>query len=216
MYCSHCGEPAGGNFCSSCGAALAGGQLDDGDGPLFSIDEVRYDVLLQSPLVRQTIAEFAAEAKRPMSGERFLELCDMVLSPAPGVSFATLAAIAHPVYSKLGLNTGKSRAVLVPIPAGPVLVGVLCSLALRGQPIRAVTQAEDGCLLEASIASDIWSFEADLFVAVERIDGGTRLAAATEIKGQLFDWGKSNRVLDNLFSDLAEAVSSWPDDACAA
>jgi hypothetical protein len=162
------------------------------------------------------IADFASRAKRPMSAERFLKLCDMLISPAPGVSFCTLAEIAHPIYCKLGLKTGKSRAVWFPLPAAPVLIGVLCSLALRGQQIRSFTQAEDGCLLEASIPSDFRSFEGDLFVAVERFEDSTRAAAVTEIKGQLFDWGKSKGVLDALFSDLAEVVSTWSDDACAA
>jgi hypothetical protein len=216
MYCSNCGYPTRGNFCSCCGASLETEIVDAEVGAPFSADEVRYDVLLQNPLVRQTIAGFAGQATRPMSAERFLELCDMVLSPAPGLSFGTLAAIAHPIYSQLGLNTGKSRTTFVPLPAAPVLIGVLCSFALRSQTIRTVTQAEDGCLLEVSIPSDFRSFEADLFVAVERMDGGTRVAATAEVKGQLFDWGKSNGVLDNLFSDLAAAVSTWPDDACAA
>lgn len=167
-------------------------------------------------MVRQTIANYASQAKQPLSAERFLELCDMLISPAPGVSFCSLAEIAHPIYCKLGLKTGKSQAIWYPLPAAPVLIGVLSSLALRGQPIRSVTQAEDGCLLEASIPSDFRSFEGDLFVAVERFEDSTRAAAVTEIKGQIFDWGKSKGIVNTLFSDLAEAVSTWSDDASAA
>ncbi len=216
MYCSRCGTSAQGSFCSNCGAATQGNHGSVQNAPQFSVDEVRYDLLLQSPDVRQTIADCAEQAKRPMSGEQFLELCDIAFSPVTGVSLSKIASVVQPLYAKLGIGTGKTRAVLVSAPAGPVLVGVLCSLALHGHIVRQSQQAADGCLLKAVIPSDVWSFAGDLFVTVQRHQEGTLVEAATNIKGQLFDWGKSKRCLDSLFADLVEVVSGWWDEADAA
>ncbi|NQT17279.1 MAG: zinc ribbon domain-containing protein [Planctomycetes bacterium] len=216
VYCSQCGASAQDNFCSNCGAAIQGCHGSVQNAPQFSVDEVRYDLLLQSPDVRQTIADCAEQAKRPISGEQFLELCDIAFSPVAGVSLLKIASVAQPLYARLGIRTGKTRAVLVSAPAGPVLVGVLCSLALHGHTVRRSQQAADGCLLEAAIPSDIWSFEGDLLVTVQRHQEGTLVEAATIIKGQLFDWGKSQRCLDSLFADLVEVVSGWCDEADAA
>ena len=84
-----------------------------------------------------------------------------------------------------------------------MLVGVLCSLASAGHELRKATHAQDGCILEATIPSDIWSFAGDLFVTIKPQGQATLVEAAAIVKGQKFDWGKSRRCLDRLFGDLA-------------
>ncbi len=216
MYCHQCGEAANGNFCASCGTSLRDSQSAAESAAPFSLDEVRYAVIIQSPDVRQAIADFSSDAKCPLSGERFLEICDLALAPASGLSLKTLASIAHPLSTKLGLRTGKQRTVEFPAPAAPVLISVLCSLARRAQPIREVTQRDDGCLIVAAIPSDFRSLEADLSVEVKRADDSTRIKAATNIQGQITDWGKSKQVLNTFFSDIAQALAGFSDDARAA
>ena len=66
-----------------------------------------------------------------------------------------------------------------------------------------MTQAADGCLLEAALPSDLFSLEGDLLVSVRRVRELAEVDATTRIGGQMFDWGKSNRCLDQLFDDLA-------------
>jgi hypothetical protein len=119
-----------------------------------------------------------------------------------GVSLEGLAGVAQPLYAKLGVKTGKQRAQHVPAPVGQVLVRALCSLARHGQTLRGVTQAADGCLLEATLPSDVFALEGDLMVSVRRAGSQAEVSGATRIPGQLFDWGKSHRCLDELFSDL--------------
>jgi hypothetical protein len=69
--------------------------------------------------------------------------------------------------------------------------------------LRSVTQAEDGCLLEAVLPSDLFALEGDLLVSVRRSGGLAEVRASARIGGQIFDWGKINRCLDQLFDDLA-------------
>ena len=176
-------------------------EMDKIESPAW-FDEIRYTVLLHFPEVRDQIANCAAQTKSRMTGEQFLGLCDTAFIPVAGVSVKKLATIVQPIYANLGVRTGKKRTELLPLPGGRIIVGVLCSLARGGQNLRKVEQAEDGCLLEAAIPSDIWSFEGDLFITVKHHPPGTLVEAAAVIKGQLFDWGKSKRCLEQLFSDL--------------
>jgi hypothetical protein len=58
----------------------------------------------------------------------------------------------------------------------------LCSLAHNGQPLKQVRQFADGCVFEAVLPSDMWSFEGGIFVAINRDHLGTKVIAATHDK----------------------------------
>lgn len=202
MFCHQCGAKAHGNFCTACGTRLGAPEREPE--PLLQdwSDEIRYEVLLRQPEVRDLIARHAAQSKKRVSGEEFLELCDKAFIPIIGVSVAKIGAIALPLYARLGIKTGKTLQDRFEAPAGKLLVAALCSMARNGQTLQKVEQGEDGCLLNAKLPSDIWSFAGDILLTVERKENGTRVEAATVIKGQLYDWGKSKRILAALFEDL--------------
>jgi hypothetical protein len=88
------------------------------------------------------------------------------------------------------------------IAPGTVIVRAICSFARNGQILQRVQQFEDGCLLEATIPSDMWSLEGALYVSVRKAGAGTCVEGTSKIQGQLFDWGKSRRCLETLFADL--------------
>ncbi len=201
MYCSKCGSEASGNFCWSCGTALQQGSATPFVGDWSEL--VDYATLVQIPEVRQRISLSASRAKPSMTGEEFMERCDKVLAPLMGgVSTAGLARICQPLYAKLGLASTKTREQHTGEPVGRVIVNVLCSMAEHDQKITQAIQMPDGCVLEASIPSDIYSFAGDLSVHVKRLDQMTSVTAIATIKGQKFDWGKTGRCVDQLFSDL--------------
>jgi len=208
MFCSRCGSEASGNFCSKCGAALAKpaeSSPASGDGAHSSDDwenEVRYDVLMQRPEVREMLARQAAAAPKRASAEDFLAGADKWLKlPVP---LAVVSDIMQPLYARLGVRTGKVRRESLPLPPGRVLVNVMATMARHGYHPTTVQQARDGCSIEALVPSDLRSFEGSLLVTVSRAAGGTNVEAATTIKGQLFDWGKSRAILDEFFNDLTK------------
>ncbi|MGH7229908.1 MAG: zinc ribbon domain-containing protein [Nitrospiraceae bacterium] len=210
MFCSDCGAEASGNFCWKCGAKLyqvgqAKSPSPTGVDPSHPVvvdwsNEVRYKILIAYPEVRDLLARQTSFAKKPISGEDFLASVDKVIEF--GVSVEQIARIAQPLATRLGIKTGKVRTEVFSLPPGRVIVGVLCSMARRGQSLHSVDQAQDGCAFEAAIPSDMWSFEGSLFVTVRRQKADTSVEAATRIPGQLFDWGKSQSILNDLFSDL--------------
>jgi hypothetical protein len=166
-------------------------------------NEIRYEILLRLPEVRDLIARHASQKQTQLSAEQFLELCDKAIAPLyGGVSMKKIAAIVQPIYASFGIQTSKTRKEVFALPSGKTLVAAVCSLARHGQPVNRVEQGADGCVLEAGLPSDIWSFGGDLIVTVQRLEQGSSVEAATAIKGQMYDWGKSDRALDKLFDDI--------------
>lgn len=218
MFCSNCGVQASGNFCSQCGHKLHQPEQaqpanpNAPNEPIFDADtlldsdgnwshEFRYKVLVNHPDVRDLLVMAGNRAKAGITGEEFLKKFESVV---PGVSIA--AAVVQPLYSQWGIKTGKSVAQRFDRPVGKVLVAVLCALAEGSSKIRNVHQLDHGCRIEASIPSDFWSFEGVLYVHVERQGHATLVEAATKIPGQWFDFGKSQRFLDQLLGNIRAAA----------
>lgn len=231
MYCSECGKPAQGKFCSNCGTPLAAPtpsapppaavygppaptaavsipaastaaipiQFDDE--PVGDWEhEVRYEVLMRIPELRATVERHAAMAKKGMTGEEFTRFGQQFLPGKPPLD--KLVTVMQPLYARWGIATGKDRIETIDAPVGRVMIRVLCSLARNSRPLRSVKQAIDGCYFEAILPSDPFSLEGEFSVSVQRQQSKTVVSAAAKIKGQLYDWGKSRRSLDDFFADL--------------
>jgi hypothetical protein len=213
MFCSQCGAKAAGKFCSACGAPLLAlapaADLVDPQPPADWSDLIDYAALLRIPVVQQRIARSAAQSKKHMTGEDFLEMYGAALGKLSGVPLpmAKMAPYVQSWAAKLGMKTGKARGQIVPTPPGEVIVSLLCSLARHGREMRSVQQLADGCVLTASLPSDFWALEGNLILAVARHSRGTQVDARTDIQGQAFDWGKSTRCLDELFQELTAAAA---------
>jgi hypothetical protein len=205
MFCSNCGTPATGNFCSSCGTPLNNTRPPETDSSRDTSwhDSVLYDVVIMVPEVRERITAHSRMAPNKMTSEQWMELFDKAYNLAPGVSLSKINSVSQPVYQQMGIKTGKARTSFLTTPSGKVLAAILCSLARRGHKIRDVKQGEDGCLFEAALSSDLWSNEGTLVIKLEKMEKGVLVEAETVIKGQIFDWGKSNRILNDLFNDVA-------------
>lgn len=210
MYCSNCGTRAEGRFCWSCGAPLAGGAeaaaapLGRANTPAENSGAAPFDLpaVARSPEARELVGRYAAQAQRQMSGEEVLKAFDKPLAALVGVPISPIATIAQPVYARLGVKTGKERVAAIDRPARDTFLALLCSLARNGQLVRAIHPATDGCVVEAVLPSDMRSFEGTILVTLRRADPGTEVRASTVIKGQIFDWGKSNACLDALLTDM--------------
>lgn len=210
MFCSECGEKASGKFCWSCGKPLV--QAAHPDQPMKEVTDAaidwtaltNYEALIRVPEVRDRIARHANQSKRKLTGEQFLACCDAVIAPLTGgVPLTVIANIAQPLGEKLGLKTGKSRCERLAERPGTVLVAILSSLARNGHKLGEVQQLSDGCTLRAAMPSDLWSLKGELSVIVRAEGSTTAVEAGLTIPGQVYDWGKSQRALDQLFADIA-------------
>ncbi|MBA2116293.1 hypothetical protein [Bremerella alba] len=212
MFCSHCGVKADGNFCFQCGSPLR--QADE----MVSIDntvsedlvpavlcwddDANYERIAQHPEVRTAIASHAAQARPGLSAEALMEIADKVVPI--GISYSAVASIAQPMWASLGVRTGKQRSAVFAVPIGRTMARVLCSLAKNQQPVQRVEQETDGCTIQAELPSSVWAMKGILTVKLVRQDDGCVVTVATDIPGQAFDWGMSQRCVDSLLQEIQQ------------
>lgn len=208
MFCSHCGVKASGKFCFQCGCALQSpdASLSIATAETATIDEIDwehevcYDKIIRVEEVRATIARHATSAPKGLSGEALLALYDkFVTSPVP---LERLASIVQPLYDSWGIRTGKERVAIIEVPIGRAIARTLCSLAKHGQLLENTDQTESGCILSAELPSSVCSLKGKLMISLTKRGECTQIEAMTNIPGQMYDWGKSQRCLDTLFNDL--------------
>lgn len=211
MYCVECGSQACGRFCQHCGCRIQ--NAGDSPEPADFMDEQgvnwhgesRYGSIVRVEAVRKAISRSAADARSTLSGEAFLELCDKILeSPVPLVK---LAAFVQPIYESWGIRTGKQCYEVMSEPVGLLIAGTLCAFARNSQPFKSAEQSASGCRLHAELPSSICSFKGQIEVELQRVDQlQTAVTATTNIPGQIYDWGKSDRCLRQFFSDLDRSL----------
>ncbi|MCA9236462.1 MAG: hypothetical protein KDA44_13395 [Planctomycetales bacterium] len=217
MYCSNCGARAGGNFCSSCGTRLAGrneaaeepetDRVETPDGDWTTCCD--YQRLIAHPEVRRRLNAAAGASPQRLSGEQFLSICDGLLGGVTGgIALSAIAKFALPLNKKLGLKTGKQRALQAPLPVGVAVVETLCWLARSGRSLRSAEQLPAGCRLLAALPSDLRSFEGELRITISSASVGSSVLAEANIPGQLYDWGKSAACLDELAAALGRSAAA--------
>lgn len=195
MECINCGTTGDGNYCGNCGNAL--------NLPTHTwFQEVNYKKLIAHTLVQDQISQHQARAVKAMSAESFLGLAFKLMPVDLSSGFITKGVV--PLSIKLGIKTGKSDSQTFDLEPGQTIAAVLCSFAQRSFPVREVKQYGNGCQLEAKIPSNMFSWEGVLFVSIGKVDEGILVEAVTKIGGQIYDWGRSKRILRNLFADISE------------
>lgn len=212
MYCSNCGVKAGGNFCFQCGCRLQQADEVASEGLVPTIqswdEDANYERIAQHPEVRTAIASHAAQARPGLSAEAILEIADKVVPI--GISYSAVASIAQPMWASLGVRTGKQRSAVLDLPIGRTMARVLCSLAKNQQPVQRVEQEADGCTIQAELPSSIWAMKGVLTVKLTRQDDGCVVTVATDIPGQAFDWGMSQRCLDTMLQEIQQDLELPP------
>jgi hypothetical protein len=161
--------------------------------------EVDYQTLIHNPEVRDLLARQQPPAVR-MTGEEFVDSFGKIMKSP--VALGPAMGIMQDVYGRMGAHTGKTRSQRYRQPVGRVIVLALCALARGGYKVQDVHQASDGCMLICQIPSDMFSLAGQLLVTIQREADGASVHADTHIEGQLFDWGKSNRCLNQLFRGI--------------
>lgn len=215
MYCSECGVKASGKFCHNCGQILHAPDstpASQNEGVNQQNEnwehDPRYETIIQVDAVRKVITHHAENAPKIISGEAILAVYDKVMSsPIP---LEKLAAVVQPLYESWGIRTGKDRQEFVNTPIGRGIARCLCSMARHGQKLQNVEQHNQGCILTAELPSSVCSLKGTLTISLQTCQAQTQVAAKTSIPGQMYDWGKSDRCLQQLFEDLRSDLGLPP------
>jgi hypothetical protein len=115
--------------------------------------------------------------------------------------------------SAFGLKSRKRRERRFFAPYVPTVLAVVLAVHHESLRLTALSDTARGSAVEAELPTDMYSLGGSF--TCEILDEGpehTLLRAATQIKGQLFDWGKGQRTLDDVAESTADFLRhmGWP------
>lgn len=117
------------------------------------------------------------------------------------------------LWKALGVKTRKQLEKSYPYPAEYASVVLACFLALKDVGLEIVTLSDTptGSTLEAKLPIDIWSLGGSLVLEV--IDANPTeivVRGTSEIKGQIYDWGKGLKTLQEVFLAVQRYIdANW-------
>ncbi len=157
----------------------------------------------QRPSIREIVSGQANYT--PAAGMSEKEMADL-LAPLAKLSSENsyLAMKAGEALGKaMGIKSTKQLQKIFPTQYQYASVVLACVLALRHlqNEIVSLYDTPRGSIIELKMSTDIWSFGGML--TIEFIDEGPSgivVDGESEIKGQMFDWGKGKRTLEEIFS----------------
>lgn len=230
MYCIHCGADSVATFCAVCGRRqLVDGQLpaesnaDHCDPPdsnagsansaepvieasICWTDSIQYETVLASPEPRERIAAAGRGANQGVTGDDLLAVFDAV-SPI-GISLGKLTNAILPIYDKLGIKTDRQSQAVFDAAPGRVLLATMCTLAEKSLTIVDVRQDTHECALTAEIPSGLITNRGKLHAVITVHEQYVQVSLATTISGQWYDFGKSKRLIDDMFQSIYNDVTS--------
>jgi len=165
------------------------------------------------PPARPKICEMlSAEELKGMAATSGLSLDAMakVLAPISGMSaglFTAAAVGAEALGTSMGLRTGKSTEISLACSYPSAVRAVVFALSAMRYQITSAFDTAAGAYVEAAMPGDFFAASGTLKIDLLEADESgkpTRMIAATEIKGQMFDWGKSKRALTELCAKVEE------------
>jgi len=103
--------------------------------------------------------------------------------------------------TRLGLKSGKHEVREYAASYASVVLAMALAVQRSGYPMRAAYDTPDGSVIECTLPPDLMSLAGEIDLEMtERAARSVTVTGTCEIKGQVFDWGKSKRALDGLFS----------------
>lgn len=157
------------------------------------------------PSVRVILDAEAAKMEAVKSGMSEKEVADL-FAPLAGLPSALLQLsfkAGQALGETLGIKSGKKAERDFAYPYVSVVRALVLALGSLKHQITAVLDTPRGCAIEATLPTDVFSLGGSLFFEV--VEEGTsqvRIIGTSEIKGQMFDWGKGNRALRGVFDKI--------------
>jgi hypothetical protein len=132
-----------------------------------------------------------------------------LLAPIPGLRelFELSMKVGKAVGTAVGIQSGKTVEKVFSYPYPSIVRATALALGSLGQEITALVDTPRGSTIEARLPIDIFSLGGSLLLEI--VEEGVlevRLIGASEIKGQMFDWGKGKRALREVFDKIERYV----------
>jgi hypothetical protein len=170
------------------------------------LESIHYETVLAHAEPRERILVAGRGATEGVTGDDFLAVFDAV-SPI-GFSLGKLTNAILPIYEKLGIKTDRESQAIFDAPPGRVMLAVLCTMAAKSLAIADVRQDSSQCSLSAKIPSGLITNRGKLHVLISVQELHVRVSLATSISGQWYDFGKSKRLIDEMFDSIHRDLTS--------
>ncbi len=175
--------------------------------------EYRLEVLLNDPDVMALIEE-AAQAGRPSSAKETIEKLSKIVDavgglvnvPTPGSFLQTAGWLSTPLRWVPGNRVRRTREQVYLRPIGEVTVAALCAFLHEGHPISRLQQTTAGCLIEAPIPRNWLSWKGKITCVTGGDAERASVGLSTRVPGQLFDFGRSRRILNKLVDEIGRSL----------
>lgn len=217
MFCTQCGRAStnADRFCGGCGHELGASTIEPAsfqDTPHSSTISSDVDwrastdinEIFNHPDVQARIAHVSGKNAAWITADQFFKLAQPIMSAsgAGAVKLETIAEIAVPIYSRLGIKSKSELQKGFKSTMGETLAAAFCALAARGFELEDVQPATNGYLIEAKVPATMFSWIGHLLMTFEQHDEGVMVKTNLSVPGQAFDWGKGKSTLKNIFEDM--------------
>ena len=158
----------------------------------------------QRPSIREIVSGQANYT--PAAGMSEKELADL-LAPLAKLSSGNyyLAMKAGEALGRvMGVKSTKQLQKRFPPQYQYASVVLACILALRHlqNEIVSLYDTPRGSVVELKMATDLWSFGGMLTIEfIDESPSGIVVNGESEIRGQMFDWGKGKRSIEEIFNE---------------
>lgn len=191
MKCPKCNKEAANNFCSFCGAKLKWK-------PLSTL--TKYQDIISDERCQKIIMEEAEKAKTGMTAMEFLQYAQLVL---PGrIPLSMMASISASIGEKLHWGKEKHGVRVYHHPYPYVILAVLVFLARHSLAVKEIKEADKRCLIVASVPSTATNLNGKMEIIVKGDETKTQVLTEAKLFGQWLDWGKTERLVDDILADI--------------
>ncbi len=200
MFCHNCGFKTDSTSCPDCGTKMV-----ESDSKIINSwrKESDFKELAKHPDVLEYISQHAEFSNKKISSEYLLDKFDLIFGTFTGVSSNLIMEIGPPIYQKLGVKTGKEAKDVFNEPINELFVKVLCSVSANKKlEFKEFYQAKDGLIIVSLIKPDLISYKGNLMIELQGSDNGVVAKINAIIKGQVYDFGKSKKIVSQVLNDL--------------
>lgn len=153
------------------------------------------------PPVKAILETYGLDARIKVEGMSVEEV-GKVLAPFSGSEelFTPLLKVSDALWTNLGVKGKKRFSQDFAATYPKVTAGFIQAILNNNCEITALWDTTTGSFIEAKQPVDMMSLRGILGADVIELSPGLiRIEVATETKGQLFDWGKSKRLVNQIF-----------------
>jgi len=200
MYCHNCGFETESDECPKCGT-----EIIKSESTIIKSwrKETDFKKIAKHPDVIELIYEYSKLSNEKISSQYLLDKFDLVFGTFTGISTNLIMEVITPIYSKLGVKTGKKEKFSFDSSINEVFVKFLCSISANKKlEFKEFHQAKNGLLIISKIKPDLLTYKGNLLITLKEEKNEITAELNGIIKGQFYDFGKCKKIMSKILTEV--------------